>query len=184
MNYRAILSTKLRSAVLALAFGAIGCTSSHANMILGGQIFANGGDVTVTFLGSDAGYDNLLFLANNGNGVIFEGHVTAPGTVADLGSFAAGTELIFKLNNQQGDIWSTGDASRNSDGVAHAVINDAYASGLISVGFEDLNGGGDRDYNDLTFAVGNASVPDASTTLPLVGLAFAGLVGLSRRFRK
>jgi hypothetical protein len=174
---------KTRSILLAALLGLGGIATTQANPILGGQIFANGGAVYATFTGSDAGYDNLLFLATTSSGTIFEGHATVVGTTAFLGNFAAGTELEFALNNQQGNIWYTGSGSRNSDGLAHALV-DGSTPGLVSVGFEDLNGGGDKDYNDLQFTVRNASVPDTTGTLVLMGMAMVGLVGFARRFVK
>lgn len=178
---------KMRSLLLAGLFVVGGIATSKADpIIVGGEIFATGGNVSVTFAGSDASYDNLLFLATTSSGTIFEGHVSILGTTVDLGSFAAGTELEFGLNNQQGNTWYTGPASRNSDGVAHAEVANLLP-GLVGVGFEDLNGGGDKDYNDLLFVVRGATgsaVPDSAGTLLLMGSALVGLFGFARRFAK
>ena len=51
-------------------------------------------------------------------------------------------------------VYST-DASLNPDGINH-VVSFAYLakdSPYLILGFEDLLGGGDRDFNDLLFAV-------------------------------
>ncbi len=82
----------------------------------------------------------------------------SPGDFVDLGRFEAGTQLDFFLiaNGAAGGTttYST-QASLNADGIDHVV---AFAYGLkdspyIILGFEDLYGGGDQDYNDLLFAV-------------------------------
>ena len=56
------------------------------------------------------------------------------------------------------------------------------------VGFEDeAYPGGDFNYLDERYAftgVGAVSSPDASSTLPLLGMGVTALVGFARRFRK
>ena len=173
--------------LLAILFAIGGAASTQATPIVGGQIFVqNSGHVIATFLDSFSGYDNLLVLASppNNLGIIFESNVTPTGTVVDLGVFAAGTELVFELNNQSGGIFFTGPANRNPDNVAHAIVNYQYAPGETFVGFEDFFGGGDFDYNDLQFAlsnVGSRAVPDGGgSTVMLLGSAILVLVFLRR----
>ena len=81
-----------------------------------------------------------------------------PGDFVNLGSFAGGSKLDFFLiaNGASGgqSVYST-DQSVNRDGINH-VISFAYAmkdSPYLIIGFEDLYGGGDRDFNDVLFAV-------------------------------
>ena len=53
----------------------------------------------------------------------------------------------------EGNIFHSASPSQNADGLEHAVSGlDAGGDRLI-VGFEDLSGGGDRDYEDLVIAV-------------------------------
>ena len=47
----------------------------------------------------------------------------------------------------------TGAASSNSDGQVH-VQTLASANGQQTIGFEDLYGGGDRDFNDAIIPIG------------------------------
>jgi hypothetical protein len=83
-----------------------------------------------------------------------------------------------------GDSFLMGPGTRNADGLAHAVVDSAEgtASDFATLGFEDLFGGGDRDYNDANFqlegGIGNVSrVPEpASLILLVVGLSGLGLV--------
>jgi hypothetical protein len=173
----------------------LGASSSQAMPVLGANVYVSTtGDVIAEFLGSDAGYNNLLYLESPANslGLIFEGHATPVGTTFNLGSYTAGTELIFRMRSGGGYDYYTGPASRNPDGLAHAVVDDAYAPGKTYVGFEDMFGGGDRDYNDITYAFSNVqitpppitSVPDMAATLRLLASSFFGLAALSRRLRK
>ena len=153
---------------------------------MGGQIFVqHTGDVIATFQGGDTDFNNLLLLASppNNLGVIFEVHVTPSGTVVNLGTFSAGTELIFELNNQHGGIFFNGPASRNPDNIPHAIVDYQYAPGQTFVGFEDMFGGFDFDYNDLRFTLSNVtgSVPDGGiSTAMLLGSAVLLLMFLRR----
>ena len=76
-----------------------------------------------------------------------------------------------------------GDASRNPDNIMHAEVDD-QGSNMYIVGFEDLFGGGDLDFDDHRFAfsggVSNVSIVPESSTLALFALGIVGL-GLSRR---
>lgn len=77
----------------------------------------------------------------------------APGTTFDLGAFGPGTELVFGIEvTTTGDHWKSGPAARNADGVVHvAPTYEGNCSWLV--GFEDLYGGGDLDFNDVVMRV-------------------------------
>jgi hypothetical protein len=136
-------------------------------------LMATGGDVVVTFVSNGAGYTSELFLDGafgDDLGAIFNNATTSVGATMNLGPFAAGTELVFRLLVQQtGHLFYTGPGSRNVDGIVHAMIQDA--AGRVIVGFEDLFGGGDFDYDDLVFAFTNVSPADAPGTGVTTGAA-------------
>lgn len=117
-------------------------------------LIATGGNVIVTFVSNGAGFTSELFLdgpLGEELGALFNNVTTDVGTSIELGSFAAGTELIFKLLVEQtGDSFYTGFGERNADGIGHAAVESG--EGQVLVGFEDLFGGGDFDYDDLVFA--------------------------------
>jgi hypothetical protein len=171
---------------LGLAFGLAGNVA--ASPIIGGQqvLVTTTGEVKATFLAGYASYsdDLLLYLPTNGLGIIFNNQTTPVGTQFNLGNYAAGTELEFQIHVlNTGHTWYSGEATRNADGLAHsAVIND-WSPGQTLVGFEDLLGGGDMDYDDLAFSLTNVTgqaIPEPGT-LALVGLGLIALAGATRR---
>ncbi|MDO9445349.1 MAG: Ig-like domain-containing protein, partial [Dehalococcoidia bacterium] len=71
-----------------------------------------------------------------------------------VGFYPAGTTLDFGIKVQQtGYTFVTGAASANPDNLVHAQVNAGSGSVLYVVGFEDLYGGGDQDYDDVVFQV-------------------------------
>ena len=146
---------------------------------------ATTGDVKLTFISSSAAYNSTLGLVN-GPSDIFGDHSSQLGQTYDLGVMAAGSVLDFSL-----DVLNTGktffsDTAQNSDDVNHTQAFSLGDEALI--GFEDLYGGGDRDYNDLVFAASNislspvAAVPEPATwAIMMCGF---GVIGTALRRRQ
>lgn len=134
---------------------------ASAAPVIGGQLYSTGVPVRVTVLPASAGYTSELWLFEPGPARRLATNRDV-GNVVDLEPIPAGTEMVFgtKVLNT-GDEFRMGPGSRNGDGLAHAVV-DFQAEGHALVGFEDLFGGGDRDYNDnvFDFQGGITPVPD------------------------
>jgi len=134
--------------------------------ILGGDILvATDGNVYAEFLGSNAGYFNTLHLDSPsgwGDDHIFHKFTPVDGSQVDLGVFTAREELVFRIHvwNTAQDFFS-GASSRNPDGLAHVEAITTLRDGIYytTVGFEDLLGGGDKDYNDFMFRLTNVLDP-------------------------
>ena len=134
-------------------------------------------DVKVYFINEGAGYRNQLRLNSTGttivNGMVFNDVSCRSGTGCGLGSniaasqalglgdyvtignLSAGTSLDFEVvmngyNNPNNYVWHI-DKALNADNLQHVI---AYEfEGYLVLAWEDLYGGGDRDYNDVIFAV-------------------------------
>jgi hypothetical protein len=156
--------------------------------VIGAKVIATGGDVKATFISvpgeASAFYHDYLYVepflrgnpdySNPGGGTgethnfIFANHGSTAGQVVDLGTFPAGTELVFHVVADTSGRpfgpgpyfdWHTGPASRNADRFAHAWVDVAYTGpyGGTAVGFEDQDALGDAGYEDLIYSFTNVT---------------------------
>lgn len=133
--------------------------------------------IKVTFQGFSAGYNNELLYVSIGDIPIFEVNGGSDPAIGDVvyvpASILTGDELIFKLNViSTGDVFYTGAASRNSDNLAHAMVDELESGRKWDVGFEDILGGGDQDYNDMTFQVEIVPEPASVLAWSMIGGTF------------
>ena len=152
------------------------------------------GTIGAYFYDKTAGFTNTLSLLVNGvvtpesAAGVLNNHASSMGDFVNLGSVHKGDVLTFRLN-----VVTTGDSLfsdkvLNADGVNH-VYSTAFSGDAIHgipagtyVGFEDLRGGGDFDYDDETFVFTNiAAIPEPETyAMLLIGL---GVIGSAIRRR-
>gem|GEM_PF-1543648 len=146
--------------MLVLAYVGIKPAEANAVTATGGTVvLSQTSNVTLTFLSSSADYNNQFGLSSPNYTAFGYGHSTSAGTQFNLGQLSAG-ELIFFINNGRGQTWYTGPASRNSDGVIHANVSPS-GTNQWTVYFDDQNGGGDRDFNDIIISV--TAVPSCTS---------------------
>jgi hypothetical protein len=187
---RMVVAGSLVLGLLALIL--VGTAPAQAQ--LGGQFFSLGGQATAQIISQGARYNNFLYLASPTTVFIGGNHDpgTPPWPVVNLGVIPAGQELIFRLDVYE-PLWGpppgtllgsyyTGPASRNPDGIEHAVVT-WLGPGTAKIGFEDKRGGGDRDYDDVVFIVNSAHAPEPSS-LMLLGLGTVGSAGILLRRRR
>jgi len=163
--------------------------NQYIPIALGGKLFSAGGDIEVGVLPNTASFTSTLFWlvpALNSVGIVATNHDV--GTVINIGSFDRGLEVIFGLFvHNTGNFFLNGDSSRNADSIAHAIVNFTSAE-TARVGFEDLYGGGDRNYNDNVFQMSGVSstpVPEPATILGTLGFgAIAGWAKYKRQYQK
>lgn len=130
--------------------------------------------IRVYFLAEGAGYQNTLGFAYNLAGAVNPGkpYLIFPnasagswsdssvfvreGNFVDIGTGGNGWQLDFFLianGAGGGTTWWWNDIAKNPDSVQHIVTFAIPGSPFLLIGFEDLYGGGDRDYNDLVYVV-------------------------------
>jgi len=103
------------------------------------------------------------------------------GTTSELGTFTQGRELVLGIRvRETGDLFRTGPANRNADGVRHAAVHERQ-DGTVVVGFEDSEGAGDRDFNDAVVLLRGVSIARrCALRAPLTATAIR--IGNHRRF--
>jgi hypothetical protein len=175
--------SKFRAAMVGVAAAAaLGAAGSASAAVINGatnQIESSGlGDIIVRFDSFSAAHSSDILSIDFGASTLFNNQSSPLGTTVNIGPYAAGEALEFRLDNLTLALsFFTGLAADNIDNVLHAVLF-LNPDGSIRVSFEDLPNGGDFDYNDLVFTVYETPVPGALVLL-LTGLA--GLGSAARR---
>ena len=108
-------------------------------------------DVKVTFNSASANWNDSFGICAPIYQTLGYGKSVASGTQYNLGQIPAG-EVVMCIANPAGNLWKTGDISRNPDGAEHAIVV-SNGTNSWNVGFEDIWGGGDKDFNDIQLTV-------------------------------
>jgi hypothetical protein len=143
----------------------------------------------VQVFGGTAGTGAQATVSIDDTGLVYINHVST-GTILGSKNFF-GFYLDTTVNQGSGAIWHS-DTSLNSDGVDHLLAYQGTNTDTVKIGswspglwtdneyilaWEDLRGGGDRDYTDFVVMVESVSpvpVPGA-VLLGFLGLGYAGM---------
>jgi hypothetical protein len=154
---------------------------------VGEEIYYHGGALELEILTSDSAYTSRIYL-HTATERIFLGANSDAGVVLNLVDpsvvgLTPGAEFVLGIYvNDTGKYFVLGGGYENSDGVIHASV--IYLPDSVAIiGFEDLFGGGDLDYNDarvrIAGNIGLATIPEPSSLL-LIASGVASLWLLRR----
>lgn len=130
-----------------LAGGPSAVAATDPPPVLGGQLYSTGAPVTIEVLPASAALTSTLSLYEPELKRIATNRDV--GTKVTIGPYGNATELLFGIQVGS-NVFKMGPAARNPDNLVHARV-DFDPTGCAVVGFEDLFGGGDRDYDDNVF---------------------------------
>jgi len=158
-----------------------------------GLLFDTDETVEVYFMHEGAGYKNqVLFTADDQAPQMLIENASLQGSggnlqagdgwiLSDFGGLSgiAQFEFLIRSNgyNKPGNTLLYTDASKNSDGLEHVTAfgytDEKTGEYYTFLGFEDIVGGGDLDYNDVVLVAKGFTNPDAPVDVPepLSGLA-------------
>jgi hypothetical protein len=165
----------------------VGTVSAAAPLpTLGGPIqFASDGSLVVTYINSEAGYDNVFGIAlpvNQELGAIHGPNAAVPGTeYTDVGRCSAGVPVVVYIKSPSPYNHIFRSDIVGGDVKVHANVTFNAVDGSYTVGFEDKywpNEEPDWDYNDVVLNV--ACTPDSipSPEFPTLALPVGLIIGM------
>ena len=123
-------------------------------------VMPTAGKVTVRFKSKVTAFDDELWLAYPEEKTIFKASTNNLGQTYDVGTFEAGTRLVFALKTPAGEAYYT-DSSLNRDGCDH-VKKLQLGADRWELRWEDMYGLGERDFNDVVLDI---DVADAAESI-------------------
>lgn len=196
------------SRILFAAFAALATALPSASWAAPADpvMFSQNGTLMLTLVGNGGLFDHVLELDSTTGPIVSpllvasdpggQDHTVVNGYPANnindvflLGSYVAGTELIFRMTNlccdPQNDIYTqlfTGPGSRNYDGNIYANVT-MLDSTHLQVGFEDLDPARDT-YNNFIFDVSLTPAPvPVPAAVWMFGPGLLGLAGVARKYK-
>jgi hypothetical protein len=161
MSGRSPLCWRVHVALVTVAAALVLAAPAGAQGVIGGQLLATGGTVDIVVQPATAVFTSQLFLLHPDGTRENIALNTEVGRHVTVGPFPAGQELVFGITVlDAGPTFLIGPASRNPDGVAHAAVTETGERTFL-VGFEDVFGGGDQDYDDNVFQFTGNLAPKA-----------------------
>jgi hypothetical protein len=132
---------------------------------LGAKIFGTGSPVTLRIVPTDSAFTSEIFyFSKTASGFLGTNHESIEVTrdvVPREEEILIHIRVLETLNG-----FSTGPASENLDRQAHAVVRQESAT-VLEVGFEDIYGLGDGDFNDVIIEIEGARMSVPFSGLPL-----------------
>jgi hypothetical protein len=167
MSERRSLCWRVHATLIAVAAALVVTAPAEAQAVREGKLFATGGTVDIVVQPGTAVFTSRLFLLRPDGTRNNIGLNTEVGKHVTVGPFPAGKELVFGIAVLTGGpTFFMGPASRNPDGIAHADVTETGVRTFL-VGFEDVFGGGDLDYDDNVFQfTGNLAPSGPPLTTP------------------
>ncbi|MGB9592884.1 MAG: malectin domain-containing carbohydrate-binding protein, partial [Anaerolineae bacterium] len=171
----AIVALTLFSAGIPASTPTSALTSSISGQEVSAQaqniVLSLGGVVQAQIIGFSSAFTGDFGLFAPESKVVFANYRDRVGQTAIVGTYPAGTELIFYIS-------VLGHTYSNLDPVQCHVI--ASGTNRWDLWWEDIPGGGDRDYNDIVVRVElseTSSVPPTATPTPAPGTISVELFG-------
>jgi len=144
------IARRLVSALMLL----LGTTTAQAFTLSQGDEHGTGQILTVKnesvefrFVRAAGGYNDEFIWDLSSPDKSFLCHDVQRGDTFSLETYTDETVLDFFLRTPKGYLWVTGNGTYNPDGLAHARLEQKDEHS-VRLGFEDLAGGGDLDYDD------------------------------------
>jgi len=154
-----------------IAFALVGMVSASGPAIK----FPYAGKLVVTYVDSDAGYNNEFGVLTPGPKVLGKIHDVPAGTVyTDAGRCEQDGDVVLYIKSDPGFTYPS--KGNGPDGKDHVIIT-ADGDNSFTVAFEDLYNLGDKDYNDVILNV--ACTKDIATPeFPTLALPAGLIVGI------